>query len=112
MLSPARQRLVQEGVRPQFRLWGFIPRAPVTLSEEERFRELDLLVRDYDAIIAGVRDGKEAYEVFCAQLATGVQQAVMRKSGEIRQLEVGAYCPAPVGSGPAGPGAGAVEYAE
>jgi len=82
-----RQRLIHEGVKSQPRLLGLIPRAPVMLSEEERFHELDLLVRDYDAIIAGLQEGKEAYEAFFAQLATGVQQAVRRKSDEIRQLE-------------------------
>jgi formylglycine-generating enzyme required for sulfatase activity len=83
----ARQRLIQEGVKSQPRLLGLIPRTPVRLSEEERFRELDLLVRDYDAIIAGLREGKAAYEAFFAQIATDVQQAVLRKSDEIRQLE-------------------------
>ena len=83
----ARQRLIQEGIKPQPPLLGFIPRTPVTLSEEERWRELDLLVRDYDAIIAGLREGKAAYEVFFTQIATGVRQAVLRKSDEIRQLE-------------------------
>lgn len=82
-----RQRLIQGGTRPQSRLWGLIPRAPVTLSEEERFCELGLLVLDYDAIIAGLQEGKEAYEAFFEQLATGVQQAVMHKSVEICQLE-------------------------
>lgn len=82
-----RQRLIHEGVKSQPRLLGLIPRAPVMLSEEERFRELDLLVRDYDAIIAGLQEGKKAYEAFFAQLATGVQQAVRRKGDEIRQLE-------------------------
>src|SRR5947208_15451370 len=77
-----RQRLIQEGVKPQPRRLGLIPRAPVILSEEERFRELDLLVHDYDAMIAGLREGKEAYEAFFTQLAAGVQQAVLRKSSE------------------------------
>lgn len=83
----ARQRLIQEGIKPQPPLWGLIPRTSVRLSEEERWRELDLLVHDYDAIIAGLREGKGAYEAFFAQIATGVRQAVLRKSDEIRQLE-------------------------
>lgn len=83
----ARQRLIQEGVKPQSHLWGLIPRTSVRLSEEERLRELDLLVRDYDAIITGLREGKAAYEAFFAQITTGVRQAVVRKSNEIRQLE-------------------------
>ena len=83
----ARQRLIQEGVRHQSRLWGLLPRTSVMLSEEERFRELELLVRDYDAIIAGLKEGKETYEAFFTQLVTGIRQAVKRKSDEIRQLE-------------------------
>jgi len=83
----ARQRLIREGVKSQSRWWGLIPRAPVALSEEERFRELELLVRDYDTIIAGLKESKDAYEVFFTQLATGVKQAVRRKSDEIRHLE-------------------------
>ena len=82
-----RQRLIQDGVKPQPRLLGLLPRAPVKVNEAERFRELDLLVRDYDAIIAGLQEGKEAYQTFFTQLATGVQQAVVCKSAEIRQLE-------------------------
>ena len=75
------------GCKAPPRLLGLIPRPPVRLSEEERFRELDLLVRDYDAIIAGLREGKKAYEAFFTQIATGVRQAVLHKSDEIRQLE-------------------------
>src|SRR5574341_1128144 len=83
----ARQRLIQEGLKPQPPLLGLIPRTPLTLSAEERWRELDLLVRDYDAIMAGLREGKAAYEVFFTQIASGVRHAVLRKSDEIRQLE-------------------------
>ena len=82
-----RQRLLQEGVRPQSRWWGLISRAPVALSEEERFHELELLVRDYDTIIAGLKEGKEAYEAFFTHIVAGVKQAVRRKSDEIRHLE-------------------------
>lgn len=82
-----RQRLIQEGIKFQPRLWGLISPKPVALSEEERFRVLELLVRDYDAIIVGLQEGKETYEAFFSQLATGVKQAVKRKSDDIRQLE-------------------------
>ena len=83
----ARQRLIQEGVRRQSRLWGLLPHTSVMLSEEERFRELELLIRDYDAIIAGLKAGKDTYEAFFTQLVAGIRQAVKRKSDEIRQLE-------------------------
>lgn len=83
----ARQRLIQEGGRRQSRLWGFLPHTSVMLSEEERFRELELLVGDYDAIIARLKEGKDTYETFFTQLVAGIRQAVKRKSDEIRQLE-------------------------
>jgi len=81
------QRLIQEGVRPQPRLWGLLPRGPTPLSVAERLHELHLLIRDYDSIIAELQVSKEAYEAFFTQLAAGVQRAVQRKSDEIRQIE-------------------------
>ena len=35
------QQVIQTGLRPQPRLLGIIPRAPLTLTPEERWRELD-----------------------------------------------------------------------
>jgi formylglycine-generating enzyme required for sulfatase activity len=82
-----RQRLIQEGVRPQSRRWGLLPRVPTPLSVAERLHELHLLIRDYDTIIAELQVSKEAYEAFLTQLAAGVQRAVQRKGDEIRQIE-------------------------
>src|SRR5262249_13761886 len=82
-----RQRLIQEGVRPQPRRWGLLPRVPTPLSVAERLHELHLLICDYDTIIAELQVSKEAYEAFFTQLAAGVQRAVQRKSYEIRQIE-------------------------
>ena len=73
------QQVIQTGRRPQPRLLGIIPRAPLTLTPEERWRELDQLVHNYDAIIAELRTSKEAYEAFFGQIATGVQQALARQ---------------------------------
>src|ERR1700740_81801 len=58
------QRVIQTGLRPQERLLGIIPLRPRTLKPEERWQELDLLVRNYDAIIAELSASKEAYEAF------------------------------------------------
>ena len=82
-----RQRLIQEGVRPQSRRWGLLPRVPTSLSVAERLHELHLLICDYDTVIAELQVSKEAYETFFTQLAAGVQRAVQRKSDEIRQIE-------------------------
>ena len=73
------QQVIQTGLRPQPRLLGIIPRAPLTLTPEERWRELDQLVHNYDAIIAELRTSKEAYEAFFGQIAAGVQQALARQ---------------------------------
>src|SRR4051812_40671448 len=66
---------------------GFIPRTPVPLSPEERFTELRLLIRNYDTIIAALRESKDAYQHFFAQLAAGIQGIIMQKSVELGQLE-------------------------
>jgi hypothetical protein len=73
------QQVVQTGLRWQPRLLGIIPRAPRTLTPEERWQELDRLVRNYDAIIAELRVSQEAYEAFFGQIAAGVQQALARQ---------------------------------
>jgi formylglycine-generating enzyme required for sulfatase activity len=81
------QQVIQTGLRPQPRLLGMIPRAPRTLTPEERWRELDLLVCNYDAIIAELAASKEAYAAFFGQLAAGVQQALIRQSAAMQRLE-------------------------
>ena len=80
------QQVIQTGLRPQPRLLGIIPRSPLTLTPEERWRELDQLVHNYDAIIAELRTSKEAYEAFFGRIATGVHQALARQ-GEAMQRE-------------------------
>jgi hypothetical protein len=74
------QQAIHRGIRPRTRLLGLIPRQPVRLRPEERWRELDLLVNNYDAILAELRVSKETYQAFFAQLAAGVQCAVRSKS--------------------------------
>ena len=81
------QQVIQTGLRPQPRLLGMIPRPPRTLTPEERWQELDLLVRNYDAIIAELGASKEAYAAFFGQLAAGVQQALIRQSTAMQRLE-------------------------
>src|SRR5215471_6575160 len=80
-------RLLQEGEYcrpPWFRMMQF---SPVTLNPEERLRGLSQLIRTYDAMIDELRDSTEAYQLFFAQLAAGVQQALHDKSGEMRRIE-------------------------
>jgi formylglycine-generating enzyme required for sulfatase activity len=81
------QQAIHQGVRPRSRLLGLIPRQPVRLSPEERWSELDLLVCNYDAILAELCVSKETYQTFLAQLAAGVQRAVCSKSAMMRCLE-------------------------
>jgi formylglycine-generating enzyme required for sulfatase activity len=57
------------------------------LSPEERLQGLSQLIRTYDAIINALRDSQEAYQLFFAQLAAGVQQALQDKSVEMRHIE-------------------------
>lgn len=83
----AQQQVIQTGLRQQPRLLGLLPRAPRHLTADERWRELDALVRDYDTIIAELRHSKEAYEAFFGQLATGVQQALLQQSETMQRLE-------------------------
>jgi hypothetical protein len=83
----AQQQVIQTGLRPQPRLWGVLPRRPRTLTPEERWHALDLLVGNYDAIIAELSVSKEAYAAFFGQLAAGVQQALVRQSETMQRLE-------------------------
>src|SRR5437762_422134 len=80
------QHIVQDGRRPRARLMGFIRRTPVPLSPEERFTELRLLIRNYDTIIAALRESKDAYQHFFAQLAAGIHDVIIQKSVELGQL--------------------------
>ena len=107
----ARQRLIQEGVKSQPRLLGLIPRTPVRLSEEERLHELDLLVRDYDAIIAGLREGRGLRSVLRSDRhrRTASRAAQERRDTPTRTR---ACCLAGVGGDPAGHSLGAMSQAE
>ena len=64
-----------------------IPRAPRTLTPEERWQELDLLVRNYDAIIAELGTSKEAYGRFLASLPPGYSRPWYVRSAAMQRLE-------------------------
>src|SRR5262249_2910960 len=83
----ANQQFIKPGRLHHPRLLGMIPRAPRTLTPEERWHEIDLLVRNYDAIIAELGASKESYTAFFGQLAAGVQQALIRQSTAMQRLE-------------------------
>jgi formylglycine-generating enzyme required for sulfatase activity len=83
----AQQQMIQTGVRPRPRLLGLLTRAPTPLTPEERWQELDLLIRNYDAIIAELGASQAAYTAFFSRLAAGVQQAVERQSAAMQRLE-------------------------
>lgn len=80
-------RLIQDGILAKPRRFGVIPIFSASTSPEERFRELDRLIRHYDAIVDELRQSKEAYQLFFAELAAGVQQALADKTEEIRSIE-------------------------
>ncbi len=81
------QQVIQSGLRPRARLLGLLTRAPTPLTPEERWQALDLLVRNYDAIIAELCASQEAYTAFFSRLAAGVQQAVERQGTAMQRLE-------------------------
>jgi len=80
-------RLIQEGIRRRPRWLKIVQFSSVPLSPKERFQELSLLVRNYDAIIDELCDSKDAYHLFFAQLAAGVRQALNDKRKEMRSIE-------------------------
>ncbi|MBM3224920.1 MAG: hypothetical protein FJZ47_14105 [Candidatus Tectomicrobia bacterium] len=80
-------QLIQTGLLPQPHWLGLIPRAPRQLTPHERWQALDVLVRNYDAILTELRTSKAAYEGFFGELAIGVQQVLLRQSETMQRLE-------------------------
>src|SRR5262245_18197194 len=69
-------RRMQEGVHcraSRFRRRSF---AAAPVSPETYFQELSRLIHNYDVLIDAMRESKKAYELFFAQLAAGVRQAL------------------------------------
>ncbi|MGE3536136.1 MAG: formylglycine-generating enzyme family protein [Candidatus Tectimicrobiota bacterium] len=81
------QQAIQSGWRQRPRLLGLLRRPATQLTPDERWQELDLLVQNYDAILAELHQSKDAYEAFFGQLAAGVQQALWQQSETMQRLE-------------------------
>lgn len=80
-------RLIQKGnrLRPHwFELGQYSSQPP---SPAKRFQDLSRLIQNYHAIIDELRDSKNTYQFFFAQLAAGVQQALDEKRREMRAIE-------------------------
>src|SRR5262249_23407231 len=80
-------RMIQEGIRRRPRWLKIVQFSSVPLSPRERFQELSLLVRHYDAIIEELCQSKDKYQLFFAELAAGVRQALDDKRKEMRSIE-------------------------
>jgi len=80
-------RMIQEGIRRRPRWLKIVQFSSVPLSPRERFQELSLLVRQYDAIIEELCQSKDKYQLFFAELAAGVRQALDDKRKEMRSIE-------------------------
>ena len=80
-------RLIQEGIRLRPRWLKLGRRSSLPLSPEKRFQELSLLIQNYNAIIDELRESKDAYQYFFAQLVAGVRQTLDEKRQEIRGIE-------------------------
>jgi formylglycine-generating enzyme required for sulfatase activity len=80
-------RLIYEGVRRKPHWLGIVRFSSVPLNSEQCVQELGLLIRNYEAIIDELCESKHAYELFFAQLAAGVRQALDDKMGEMRSIE-------------------------
>lgn len=82
-----RQARIRAGTKPRPKLLGLIQRAPAPLSYAERLEELDRLIRDYDAVIDGLKADKERYRTFFQELARGVQRGIVGRCEQVRGME-------------------------
>ena len=60
---------------------------PEPLDEDERLRELEALVSNYDTMINHLKSSQRAYEGFFGELARGVQQAVEAGTSRVREMD-------------------------
>jgi len=82
-----RQARIRAGTKPRPKLVGLIQRTPAPLSYAERLEELDCLIRDYDAVIDGLKADKERYRTFFQELAYGVQRGIGHRCEQVRDME-------------------------
>jgi formylglycine-generating enzyme required for sulfatase activity len=80
-------RSIQEGIRPRSGWLKPIGWSSTPSTQSERFQQLNLLLRNYDAIIDELSQSKNAYRIFFSQLAAGVRQALSDKRKEMLAIE-------------------------
>jgi F-box protein 11 len=81
-----RQILVQKGIRSQSQWFGLI-KTEELISFEERFSELEKLVRDYDSIIHILKKYQEAYQLFFVQVVDELKTFVAKQCQELAEAE-------------------------
>ena len=82
----SRQQLIKTGTRPKKQLFGMIT-TKENISFEERFKELEGLIKDYDKLINFLTRYKESYLIFFTQLTDELKSIVWEKCQALSQLE-------------------------
>lgn len=81
-----RQQIVREGRRPRRELFGLM-RGWEPISVDERYRELQILIRDYQKVIQALHTHQQSYQSFFGQLKTYVNSAVSEAGQRILKAE-------------------------
>lgn len=81
-----RQQIVREGRRPRRELFGLM-RGWEPISVDERYRELQSLIRDYQQVIQTLHTHQQSYQSFFGQLKTYVNSAVSEEGQRILKAE-------------------------
>lgn len=81
-----RQKLVQQGIRSQSQWFGLV-KTEEPIGFEERFGELEKLVRDYDSIIHLLKKYQEAYQLFFVQVVDELRAFVGKQCQELAEAE-------------------------
>jgi hypothetical protein len=82
----SRQETIKEGKREDSQLFGFF-RQQQKVSFEERLRELNALVNEYQSVIKVVSTTKEAYIEFFVELVQELEEIITKKCQDLAQTE-------------------------
>ncbi|MGK7942945.1 MAG: hypothetical protein AB4058_00565 [Microcystaceae cyanobacterium] len=83
----SRQQLIQSGQRQVSGGFLGIGRQIEELGFEERFQELEALVKDYDYYIKLLQNNQDIYQNFFVQLANEIKKIVMNQCQNILERE-------------------------
>lgn len=81
-----RQQIVREGRRPRRELFGLM-RGWEPIGVDERYRELQILIRDYRQVIQTLHEHQQSYQSFFVRLKTYVNSAVSEACQRILKAE-------------------------